>query len=77
MSLLIDGKEVDVAKFFNHLWSQYSRQVEMEATRQVREKLTDTVDVIVDKLNDTREIINGWCDDITWETPNPFKIHHD
>lgn len=77
LKVTINGHNVDPKRFFNIIKDQWEKLVQEEATNIVRTQIGDKFNDIVNKLQDTEQVIDGWVGEINWEVTNPFIKSHE
>lgn len=67
VELIIDGESVNPKAFFDLFEKQYEEIVKKEATRLVKEQVSEKFSDIADKIRAYEEITEEWADEINWK----------
>lgn len=72
IELKIAGKSVNPKKFFDVFANQYDRLLREEATKLVKEQLSEKFRDISNNLIEMEEVVDNWAENINWQIDNPL-----
>jgi len=67
MVLTINGIEVNVEKFFNTIWEQYSELIEKEAKNIVKNQSSEVLEEMICKISHAKEALEDAIENINWD----------
>lgn len=66
IKLTIAGEEVDVREFFTHVENQLNKMVRKKAEGIVKERTSERMEEITDKIREMQEVVESEAESINW-----------